>query len=59
MRSFVSVLTPTFDPVAEGVPGLAQVLAGAVVHDAHMTEATVGVGVGGGVRHPGLRQPAR
>ena len=48
----------TFHPVAESVPCLAEVLAGAVVHDAHVTEATVGVGVGGGVADPGLVQPA-
>lgn len=48
----------TLHPVTEGVPGLAQVFAGAVVHDAHVSEATLWVGVGGGVRHPGLVQPA-
>ena len=48
----------TFDPVAEGVPGLTEVVALAVVYDAHVTESTLGVGVGGGVGHSGLLQPA-
>lgn len=48
----------TLHPVAEGVPGLTQVFTGAIVHDAHVSEATVGVGVGGGVCHTGLVQPA-
>lgn len=49
-------LTP--HPEAEGVPGLTQVFTRAVVHDAHVSKATEGIGVGGGVGHPGLVQPA-
>lgn len=47
----------TLHPVAERVPGLAQVIANAVVHDAHMTKATFRIGVGGGVRYPSPVQP--
>lgn len=47
----------TLHPVAEGVPGLAQVFADAVVHDAHMAKATFRIWVGGGVRHLSPVQP--
>lgn len=53
---FLSFL-PTLQSVAKGVPCLAQVLSGAIVHDAHVSKATQRVGVGGGVGHPGLVQP--
>lgn len=55
-RVALASLTP--HPVAEGVPGLTQVFTGAVVHYAHVSKATEGIGVGGGVGHPGLVQPA-
>lgn len=47
----------TLHPVAEGVPGLAQVFANAVVHDAHVAKATFRIGVGGGVCHLSPVQP--
>lgn len=48
----------TLHPEAESVPGLAQVFTGAVVHDTHVSKATLGTGIGGRVRHPGLVYPA-
>jgi len=53
-----NVLAPlTLLPVAEGIPGLAQVASGAVVHDAHSVSPTAGVGVGCGVSRCAIVQP--
>lgn len=53
-----TVLAPlTLLPVAERVPGLAQVASGAVVHDAHSVRPTAGVGVGRGVSGCAIVQP--
>lgn len=52
------VLVPlTLLPVAEGVPGLTQVVSGAVVHDAHPVSPAAGVGVGCGVSSRAVVQP--
>lgn len=52
------VLAPlTFLPVAERIPGLAQVASEAIVHNSHMAGATAGVGVGCGVSSCAIVQP--
>lgn len=47
----------TLLPVAECIPGLAQVASGAIVHDAHSVSPTAGVGVGRGVSGCAIVQP--
>lgn len=52
------VLAPlTLLPVAERIPGLAQVASGTIVHNAHMVGPTAGVGVGCGVSSCAIVQP--
>lgn len=48
----------TFFPVAENIPGFAQVDSSAVVHDADVSRAAVWGGEGGRVAHPPTIQPA-
>lgn len=47
----------TLLPVAERIPGLAQVASGAVVNNAHTAGPTAGVGVGCGVSSCAIVQP--
>lgn len=47
----------TLLPIAECIPGLAQVASGAIVHNAHMAGPTAGVGVGCGVSSCAIVQP--